>query len=488
VSGDWSEESSPFVDSAQRPLVTDLDGTLIHGDLLWEGLLRIILRTPWRIGGLLLAFLSGPAALKGRVARDAWLDPASLPWNDTVVEYLVAEHKRGRRVWLATAADRRVAESVAAHLGIFERVFATSEGDNVKGARKRALLMQAAPGGFDYIGDSEADMPVFIAAHQAWTVGPAAELLAQRPDQNGAARMFPGTETTAPLWLSVLRLIRVHQWLKNGLVFVPLIAGHQWMDKDVLISTGAAFAAFCLVASAAYVLNDLVDMDHDRVHPRKRRRPIASGAVSLPVGLSLFALLVVGGGVIAVTLSLETATVVAGYFALTTGYSTILKRIALVDIVVLSVLYNIRILGGGVASGITLSYWLIGFGFFLFFALAVMKRVTEMRDLVARGESVAAGRGYRKGDDQLLLPLGISCSVTAAVVFGLYTTSDNVHEFYRNPGLLLLIVPLVLVWQCNLWLATIRNRMGDDPLVYAVRDPVTWLIAVFSAVVFVTAL
>ncbi|MGA8262090.1 MAG: UbiA family prenyltransferase [Arenicellales bacterium] len=472
-----------------RPLVTDLDGTLIRADLLSEGVLQILRQRPWRLPGLLFALLRGRAALKARVAREAEIDPASLPWNETVVEFLRAEHARGRPIWLATASHRSLADIVAGHLGLFDRVIATTDHDNVKGARKRAVLLDEAPDGFDYIGDSDADMPLFAAARRAWTVGPYAERLARRAGAGGGAvEPLPGAAPVRSSVAALVHLVRPHQWLKNGLVFLPVVAGHRWAESGVVLHTVAVFVAFCLIASSAYVLNDLLDVEYDRVHPRKRHRPIASGSVPQLLAWSLFPALLLAGGAVSLLLSSRVAVVLLGYFILTTLYSIVLKRIALLDILTLTVLYSTRILAGGVATGIHLSYWLIGFALFLFFALAVMKRVTEVRALGASGKTVAAGRGYRTGDEQLLLPLGIACSVTAAVVFGLYTTSPDVHQLYSRPSSLLLVVPLILFWQCSLWLATIRDRMHDDPLVFAVRDPVTWVVVAAAAVLFVAAL
>jgi len=351
------------------------------------------------------------------------------------------------------------------------------------------LVSDAAPDGFDYIGDSNADMPLFLDAARAWTVGPGAERLARRASSAGAeAAPLPGTSPSRSLAQGILRLVRPHQWLKNGLVFLPLIAGHRWVDSVMVADTLAAFVAFCLVASSAYVLNDLLDVEYDRAHPRKKHRPVAAGTVPQIVALCLWPVLLGTGAVVAFLLSTDAAWVLAGYFILTTLYSVKLKRIALLDILTLTVLYTSRILAGGAATGIDLSYWLIGFVLFLFFALAIMKRVTEVRGLSATGNSVTAGRGYRAGDEQLLLPLGISCSVTAAVVFGLYTTSADVHALYSSPSALLLVAPLILFWQCSLWLATIRDRMNDDPLVFAVRDPVTWIVVGVVVLLFTIAL
>lgn len=479
----------PASSEGAAPLVTDLDGTLIRADLLWEGVFHILRRRPWRLPGLLWALLRGRTVFKARVAGEARIDPATLPWNDSVVEFLRSEHRDGRTLWLATAAHRSSAEAVAQHLGFFDRVFATDDGDNVKGDRKRTLLLEEAPEGFDYIGDSPADMPLFLSAKRAWTVGPSATRLARRASAgNRRVEPLPGETGSAALAPAVIRLVRPHQWLKNLLVFLPLIAGHRWMDGVALVHSLAAFAAFCLVASSAYVLNDLLDVEYDRVHPRKRNRPIAAGAVPQSLAVGLSPLLLLGGAAIALLLSIDFLGVLGGYFVLTTLYSIVLKRIALLDILTLTVLYNARILGGGVAAGIALSYWLIGFVLFLFFALAVMKRVTEVRELSANGYNATAGRGYLSGDEQLLLPLGVSCSVTAAVVFGLYTTSADVHVLYHRPSALLLTVPLILFWQCSLWLATIRDRMHDDPMVFAVRDPVTWAVAVGVVVLFMVAL
>lgn len=474
---------------AQTPLVVDLDGTLIRADLLCEGLFRILRRRPWRLFAVLPTLFAGRAAFKARVAAEADLDPATLPWNENVLDYIREQRNRGRPVWLATAADRRSAEGVAGHLGLFDRVFASTPDDNLKGRRKYDVIRTAAPAGFDYIGDAVADRPLLQGARRAWTVGPGARRLARDAvARGGSVEPLQGDVPSTPLALAVFRLVRPHQWLKNALVFLPLVAAHQWRDAGALADTVLAFAAFCLVASAAYVLNDLLDIEYDREHPRKRHRPIASGVVAQPFALLLFPVLLVAAAAIAALLPWLAGVVLFGYFVLTSVYSVYLKRIALVDILTLAVLYNLRILGGGAAAGIVLSYWLIGFTLFLFFALAIMKRVTEVQDLGAAGNETTAGRGYAKGDERLLLPLGVGCSVAAAVVLGLYTTSDAVIDLYVRTVPLLLVVPLVLLWQCHLWLATIRGRMHDDPLVYAVRDRVTWFVGALVVVLFVASL
>lgn len=471
------------------PLVVDLDGTLIRADLLIEGLFRILRTRPWRLLTLIPALLAGRAAFKAAVAAEADLDPARLPWRDDVLAFVRARHAQGQPIWLATAADQRPAQAVARHLGLFDRVLASAPERNLKGRHKLRAIQEAAPDGFDYVGDSRADRPLLARARQGWTTGPSAHALAREARARGACvEPLPGEVAATPLLLAVLRLIRPHQWLKNGLVFLPLIAAHQWSDPLPVTHTVLAALAFCLAASAAYVLNDLLDVEHDRNHPRKCKRPIASGAVAQPFALMLFPLLLLSALMLALFLPWSASAVLIGYFLLTTAYSVYLKRIALLDILTLAILYNLRIVGGGAAAGIVLSYWLVGFTLFLFFALAVMKRVTEVQDLAAAGQEITAGRGYVQGDERLLLPLGVGCSVAAAVVLGLYTTSDAVAELYARSVPLLLVVPVVLLWQCHLWLATIRGRMHDDPLVYAVRDVPTWCVGGLALVLFAASL
>lgn len=475
--------------TAAVPLVVDLDGTLIRADLLCEGLFRILRQRPWRLFTLVAALLRGRAAFKAQVAREADLDPAGLPWNETVIAHLREQHAHGRSLWLATAADRRPAEAVARHLGLFDRVFASAPDDNLKGARKLEVLQAAAPTGFDYIGDAAADRPLLASARAGWTIGPLADrLAAEATAAGGRVEALPGQPAMPKLPLAVLRLIRPHQWLKNALVFLPLVAAHEWHDTAAVVDSALAFAAFCLVASSAYVLNDLLDVEHDRHHPRKRERPIAAGTVGQMFALLLLPLLLLAAVSVAAFLPWQAGAVLLGYFVLTTLYSVYLKRIALVDIITLTALYNLRILGGGAAAGIVLSYWLVGFTLFLFLALAIMKRVNEVQDLGAAGNEATAGRGYIKGDERLLLPLGVGCSVAAAVVLGLYTTGDALAELYSHTVALLLVVPLMLLWQCHLWLATIRGHMHDDPLVYAVRDRVTWFAAGLVLALFVASL
>lgn len=471
---------------AATPLVVDLDGTLIRGDLLCEALFRLLRQRPWRLLHLLPALLRGRAALKARLAQEVQLPVERLPWNQAVVEFIRTRREQGQPIWLATAADRRFAEAVARHLGLFERVFASAPGDNLKGQRKYDALRRAAPAGFDYIGDARADGPVLAGARRGWTVGPAAARLARQAGAHVA--VLPGSGPAGGRTAGLLQLIRPHQWLKNALAFLPLVAAHQWHDTAAVAATAIVFAAFCLVASAAYVLNDLLDIEHDRRHPRKRARPLAAGTVSQPLAVLLVPILLFAAAAFALHLPWPAVAVLFGYFVLTTLYSVYLKRITLVDILALTLLYNLRILGGAVAAGILLSYWLVGFTLLLFLALATMKRVNEVQALHGEQREMAAGRGYAQGDERLLLPLGIGCSVAATAILGLYTISDHVAEGYSDVVFLGALVPVVLLWQGHLWLATIRGAMHDDPLVYAVRDGATWVAALLVIALFVAAL
>ncbi len=477
------------INGKRVPLVVDLDGTLVRTDLLCEVLFTLLRHRPWRFLLLLPALLRGRAALKARVAAEIELDPHRLPWNEAVVEFVQARAATGQPIWLATAADQRHAETVARHLGLFDRIFASSPGHNLKGWRKVEALRKVAPAGFDYIGDAGADWPLLLEARRGWTAGPAAERLARAASRRGArVEALPGDDSPTGGGISLVQLIRPHQWLKNALVLLPLVTAHHWHDAATVTNSLLALAAFCLVASAAYVLNDLLDVEHDREHPRKRERPIASGAVSQPLALGLLPLLLLAATGLALPLPWQAAAALLAYFLLTTLYSVYLKRVAFIDILTLTLLYNLRIVCGAAAAGIWLSYWLVAFTLFLFLALATMKRVNELRELSGAADQRAIGRGYVSGDERLLLPFGIGCSMAATVVLGLYMTGDTMREVYSRPLSLVALVPVVLLWQGHLWLATIRGRMHDDPLVYAVRDPATWGAGAVALGLFVASL
>lgn len=459
-------------------LVVDLDGTLIRSDMLYETFwagFALDWRTPlWALAGL----LGGRAALKARMAALANPDPATLPYEPEVLDLIARWRAAGGKAVLATAADHSVAQAIAAHLGCFDAVHATENGVNLKGRAKAALLDRLyGPGRYTYAGDSGADMAVWQQAGAVVTVGAGPALAAR------AGALHPDPLHLAPprgQLRPALKAMRPHQWLKNLLIFLPLVAAHRF-DALTVTQAGLAFVAFSLVASSVYLLNDLMDLAADRVHPRKCRRPLASGALPLRTGMALFPALLVVGLAVAVWLGPGFVAVLGAYYALTVGYSLVLKRKALVDIAALATLYALRVVAGGVATGIELSVWLVAFSVFLFFALASVKRQAELVDLVARGRTEVSGRGYSTEDMPVIRQMGLGAGFISVLVLMLYIQEPKNQAAYANPDLLMGVCLILLYWVCRMVLLANRGQMDDDPVVFAVRDRVSLVCGLLTA-------
>ncbi len=458
----------------QRPLVVDMDGTLIRTDMLLESLLRAIRNRPWCL--LLLPFwlLQGRAVLKARLAGCGQPDMTVIPLSRPVVDFLQQQKQAGRRLVLATASSRPLAEGLAARTGLFDEVLASDAATNLKAARKAAVLVaRYGPQGFDYIGNDRADLPVWKVAHTAHVAtGNAAFARRARAQGAQAGEWF---RTGGMSWRTWAQALRLHQWVKNCLVLVPLVMSHEVGNPAMLGLAVLAFLAFSLCASSVYLLNDMLDLDDDRHHRSKCRRPMACGDMPLVAGLLLFPFLLLAGlGLAACFVSMPFALVIALYYLLTLAYSFWLKRLLFVDVVMLAGLYTIRIVGGAVATGLDVSFWLVAFSVFVFLSLAIVKRYTELlplRDMPEAG--VLKGRGYCVDDLPILLSLGTASGYLSVLVMALYINSENVTNLYAHAEGLWLLCPVMLYWISRIWLMTHRGRMHDDPIVFAIKDPVS---------------
>ena len=268
---------------AAVPLVVDLDGTLLRTDTLHESAIRLLRDSPFDVLRLPLWLARGKAALKRRLATKVGLDPAALPYRGDLLAWLREQREAGRPLVLCTAADRAVAASIAEHLGIFDQIIASDGETNLAGRRKaEALVRHFGPAGFDYAGNSSDDLPVWASARLAIVVDAPADVARRARAQGEVEREFSGTAAGLRTWA---RMLRVHQWLKNLLLFVPLVAAHRFGDAGSWLTLVLAFASFSLCASTVYIVNDLLDLESDRLHPRKRNRPFASGAVPVRQGV-----------------------------------------------------------------------------------------------------------------------------------------------------------------------------------------------------------
>lgn len=466
-------------------LFVDLDGTLIRTDLLLESFLVMLKSNPWTLLQVPFWLLRGRAFLKKQIARRARIDAATLPYHEELLDFLRAEHAIGRDIYLATASHTSLARPVAEHLGLFRGVLAT-ENENLKGSRKLDAIARTAAGRrFDYAGNERADLPIWAQCHTALIVNANRRVERAAREASQAQRVFPRHTATPLVYLAALR---PHQWLKNLLVFVPLAASHHWHDFQAIFASMLAFAAFCLVASSVYILNDLFDLAADRLHPRKRRRPFASGRLPLLYGLAAIPVLLLGGLTIAMGVSPDFALVATGYWAATSLYTWLLKSYVLIDVITLAGLYTLRILAGAVAIDVTLSFWLLAFSMFVFLSLALIKRIAELKTLAQAGQDATSGRDYRVSDFEYLQGMGIASGYLAVMVIALYLNSPEVAAQYGQPQWLGLACPLLLYWISRLWLKTGRGEMHDDPIVFTLRDRGSRYVVAAVVLVFLLAL
>jgi len=457
-------------------LVVDLDRTLIRTDLLYETFFAGLATRPRAALAALGGLVEGRATLKARLAELPF-DAGQLPMNEAVLAYIRAARARGERTALVSASDARLVRAVADRTGLFDEAHGSRPGLNLKGRAKAAFLVERyGRGGFAYIGDSPADLPVWAVSAHAITVGAGPELRRAAEEAAPAAtHLEPRGPGLFGLSLSRahLKALRPHQWLKNLLIFLPAVAAHA-ATPGVWGAAVLAFIAFSLTASSVYLLNDLLDLAADRAHPRKRRRPFASGAVPLVHGLVMApGLLGLAIAIALIGLPLLFLGVLAIYYALTLAYSFWLKRRLVIDICALAALYTLRIMAGAAATAVPLSPWMLAFSGFLFLALAAVKRQAELVDGLARGREKAAGRAYEAGDLPVVTMMGLAAGYVAVLILALYISSPDVQLLYGAPKLLWGIAPVLLYWISRAVMIAHRGRMTDDPVVFAVRDRVS---------------
>ncbi|MGB0766515.1 MAG: UbiA family prenyltransferase [Phycisphaeraceae bacterium] len=470
-----------------RPLVVDLDGTLVSTDTLHELLLEVAGHHPLTLPRVLLGLLGGKAAFKQAVARSAELDPEALPYRDEVLALIREAKAEGRPVVLASASHRATVESVAAHIDLFDAALASGAGNNLKGRAKlaaiRALLDERGWGeAFDYVGDDQADLPIWAEAHTAYLVDVCDRIRRGVAPTSEAIELVERRSASA--LIEFARAARPYQWSKNLLLAVPLSASGQFGDRAIWLALVLSFVAFSLTASAVYLVNDLLDLRSDRLHPTKRHRPIAAGRLAPMIAL-LGAFALVAGSF---TLSLAAlppifTQVLAVYLVTTTAYSLYIKGKVMLDVIWLACLYTLRIIAGGVAVGIVASEWLLGFTLFTFLSLAFAKRFCELRLMLSLGSEHAKGRGYRTDDLPLVQGMGIGAGYLAVLVFALYITSDAVSMVYDQPQILWLACPLILYWMSRLWLFAHRGKLKGDPLLFALSDRISYFCIALLALV-----
>jgi 4-hydroxybenzoate polyprenyltransferase len=453
--------------SGDIPLVVDLDGTLIRTDMLYESFFASATAGFEHHWSTVSALRRGKAYLKAHLAGACTIDYGLLPYNSDVLDLIRDAKSEGRRVYLATASDRHHADGIVAHLGGLDGVFASDGVVNLSGNNKARLLVETfGDHGFDYIGNNTVDLAIWSHARKAYVASNSAAL-ARKVELLGVPMEPVGT--TRPSLRVWLRALRVHQYAKNVLIFVPLLTAHAYAFH-YLLSALFAFVAFSLCASSVYLLNDLIDLRADRQHPTKQKRPFACGAIPLAHGVIAIPILLALAYMCAALTSSWFTSVLTAYFALTLAYSFTLKRRLMVDIVVLATLYTTRVIAGAAALPVVPSEWLLAFSMFVFTCLALVKRYVELALRIDRELPDPSNRNYRLIDLPIIGALAAASGFNAVTIFALYVSSPAVEGLYRHPKLLWLLCPILMYWLSRIVILAHRRVVDDDPIVFALHD------------------
>lgn len=469
-----------------REIVVDLDGTLVHSDMLVENIFAFIRIYPLRLLQLFQWLLRGKAYLKSQLAAAVIPDTRHLPYNQDLVAWLRLQKKNGARLTLATASNTQIAHQIAEQAGLFDEVMASAQ-TNLSSVNKRdALDQRYGKFTYEYVGNSHDDIAVWEHAAVCHVASPDRGVLDQVRKIGRLGQIF---YQPVSYGRSLVKAMRIHQWAKNLLVLVPLFASHRMTETALILSGVLAFFAFGACASSVYLLNDLFDLPDDRQHPTKSNRPLAAGTFPITHAVAWMGVLFLSAFVSAAVL-LPTAFVLIlmGYYALTLAYSLWLKRVVMLDVVALAMLYTVRVIAGAAAMGLVVTFWILAFCIFIFLSLAFVKRYTELCDARAKGKTTqTSGRGYMPDDFELLASLGGSSGYISALVLALYINDPATLSLYASPQWMWAACPLLLFWLSRVWLLAHRGQMHDDPIVFALRDGVSRWVGVGFVAVFVLA-
>ncbi len=475
----WECQSEDFLKA--KPLVVDLDGTLTYSDMLHESAIQAFRESPCETLRIPFLLVKGKAFLKQYIASRVELDPSTLPYNLEFLEWLRQMRNMGRSIVLCTASDRKIANLIYEYLGIFDEVIASDGITNISGEYKAKILLQRfGHNGYDYAGNSYKDLAVWKHSEKAIVVNGSDDLVKKARKISTVERVFPPRNTGFFAWS---RVLRIHQWLKNLLLFIPLFAAHDLGNGEAWAYLLWAFVAFSLCASSVYIINDLLDLESDRLHNRKRHRPFASGLVPACKGVLIAPVLLIASLTIALLVGKQFLFWLIFYFALTCAYSLVLKRLILIDCLTLALLYTLRIIAATAAIGQEISFWLLTFSVFIFLSLAFVKRYAELKVQLLSGQEKIHGRGYQTVDAQLIQTMGIVAGYISVVVLALYLNSDAVLELYELPKLIWGAVLLMLFWISWMWMQAHRGKMHDDPLIFAFNDKASLSVGAAIAVI-----
>ena len=470
------------------PLVFDLDGTLIKADALHENFVDALFHKPGRLLRHIPSFFAGRAAIKRTLSLVKALDPSALPYRQEILDLAASARNEGRNVYLVTAADQSIADSVAGHLGVFTGAKGSDGQINLKGKNKLEWLKTLFPQGFIYVGDGAADLPIWENARRAILVGKGVRYADRLCRANIEVEIIT-QEQRKPFqdWMAELR---IHQWTKNLLIFVPLVLGHLVGDPAAVLKTVIAFFAFGMVASATYIINDIADLKSDRAHATKKFRAIASGRIGVVEALVVSLILSITGLWIAFALRPAFSVVVLCYLALTLAYSFRLKRFPLLDVATIGTLFTLRVvMGTALHASLVYSPWLISFSACIFFSLALAKRHVEVMRARERGLETLWGRGYGPSDWPVTLGYGVASANVSILIMLLFIALEAGESGgYSYPAWLYAAPGGVFLWTQRIWILSHRMQLHDDPIVFALKDRVSYLIGALVAVGFILAL
>lgn len=468
------------------PLCVDLDGTLVATDTLFESIIGAIKLKPWILFILPFWCLLGKIYLKNKIGDIYKPDSSTLPFRDDVIEYLNSEKLQGRKIILATASIQAIADDIAVYTGLFDEALGSSRTFNLLSGNKEKILKERFGfRGYDYIGDSKKDIKVWKSARGAGIVGNQSKFFSKIDEDCIIFKTFEEKSNKFKLFFNE---IRIHQWVKNLLLLFPLLMAHL-LSANLFLMVLLSFISFSLCASKVYLLNDLFDLESDRHHPTKKNRPLASGALSIKFAFLLIPLFfIISFGISLLWLPLDFTIALAIYFVLTTSYSLKLKSFYIIDIILLASLYTLRLIAGAVAVNVYISPWLLEFSMFLFLSLAVIKRYTELRIMIEQNKTESKGRGYSVEDMSLLRAIGMASGYIAVFVFTLYINSKEVIQLYKQPELLWPVAVCLLYWITRMWFLAHRGKMHDDPIVFTVKDYVSYIVGFIIIILVIGAI
>ena len=474
------------IKSETKYVFVDLDGTLIKSDLLFESLLILLKEKPLKIfKAIFILFKFGKARFKSFLANEIEINPQTLPYNNHLLDYLLHERISGRKIFLATASNIKFANQVKDHLAVFEGVIASDNEINLKGSNKLPAINAITSGEpFEYIGNSRADLEIWQESGEATIVSNDQKLIRDLVHIKNPKYLFSDDVNKLK---SILHTIRIHQWAKNILLFVPIIMAQKLFDIYLVLDLLVAFLSFSLTASAVYILNDLLDLDADRLHSTKKNRPIAAGHFFIGQMFLLFPLLLSLGLLLSLTLPIQFFWTLILYLTVTILYSFYLKKIVVFDIIILAVLYSIRIFAGGTATNILVSPWLIAFSIFFFLSLASLKRYIELLRTVANKKETIVGRGYIASDLSIVSQAGLASGFISVLVLALYINSVDVTKFYQHQYYLWFFCPILLYWIFRIWLLASRGQVSEDPVIYAIKDRGSYILGVIGILTLILA-